>query len=71
GHRVLGVVLTGMGNDGVRGLAAIKREGGVTLAEDESSCIVFGMPRAAWEAGVVDRMVPLSRMPAVINGIVL
>lgn len=71
GHCVLGVVLTGMGNDGVRGLAAIKREGGVTLAEDESSCIVFGMPRAAWEAGVVDRMVPLSRMPAVINGIVL
>lgn len=66
----LGVILTGMGNDGVRGLRAIKERQGHTLAEAESSCIVFGMPRAAIEAGVVDRVVPLEEMGEAITAAV-
>jgi len=66
GSRSLGVILTGMGNDGVRGLRAIKDYGGRVLAQDESSSIVYGMPRAAAEAGVVDRTVPLEHMAEAI-----
>ncbi|MBC7324705.1 MAG: chemotaxis response regulator protein-glutamate methylesterase, partial [Moorella sp. (in: Bacteria)] len=62
----LGVILTGMGNDGVRGLRAIKEQGGQVFAQDEASSIVYGMPRAAVEAGVVDRIVPLDQMAAAI-----
>jgi len=62
GHRAIGVVLTGMGSDGVEGMRAIKKAGGRTLAEDESSCVVFGMPRAAINEGVVDTVVPLTHM---------
>ena len=62
GSQVLGVVLTGMGSDGVEGLRAIREAGGRTLAESEESCIIYGMPKAAVEAGVVDRSVPLPRM---------
>jgi two-component system, chemotaxis family, protein-glutamate methylesterase/glutaminase len=62
GARVLGVVLTGMGADGVEGLRAIREAGGRTLAESEESCIIYGMPKAAVEAGVVDRSVPLGRV---------
>lgn len=70
GHRSLGVILTGMGNDGVRGLRAIKGRGGQVLAQDEVSSIVYGMPRAAVEAGVVDRIVPLDQMAAAITAVV-
>jgi two-component system chemotaxis response regulator CheB len=62
GDRVMGVVLTGMGSDGVEGLRAIRQAGGLTLAESEESCVIYGMPKAAVEAGVVDRAVPLARM---------
>jgi two-component system chemotaxis response regulator CheB len=62
GARSLGVVLTGMGSDGVEGLRAIHKSGGRTLAEAEQSCIIYGMPKAAVEAGVVDVSVPLERM---------
>jgi len=62
GARTIGVLLTGMGQDGVEGLKNIKKANGVTLAEDESTCVVFGMPRVAIEAGVVDKVVPLSHM---------
>jgi two-component system, chemotaxis family, protein-glutamate methylesterase/glutaminase len=57
GPRTVGVILTGMGSDGCAGLAKIRQAGGVTLAQDEASCVVYGMPRACAEAGVVDRMV--------------
>ncbi|HAA90262.1 MAG TPA: chemotaxis response regulator protein-glutamate methylesterase [Peptococcaceae bacterium] len=56
---LIGVVLTGMGSDGCEGMKEIKAHHGKTIAEDESTAIVFGMPRAAIEAGVVDRVVPL------------
>jgi two-component system chemotaxis response regulator CheB len=62
GPRSLGVVLTGMGSDGVEGLRAIRLTGGRTFAESEESCVIYGMPKAAVEAGVVDRSVPLARM---------
>ena len=59
GKGALGVLLTGMGNDGAQGMKAIKDAGGGTIAEDPSTCVVFGMPRAAIETGCVDRVVPL------------
>jgi len=59
GPRVLAVVMTGMGNDGLMGAAAVKAKGGRVLTEDESSCIVYGMPRAVAEAGLSDARAPL------------
>jgi two-component system chemotaxis response regulator CheB len=58
----MGVILTGMGSDGVEGLRAIRAAGGMTLAESEETCVIYGMPKAAVEAGVVDRAVPLPRV---------
>jgi two-component system, chemotaxis family, protein-glutamate methylesterase/glutaminase len=57
--RVLSVIMTGMGNDGTMGLKLLKRHGGLVIAQDEASCTVFGMPREAIAAGVVDLVVPL------------
>ncbi len=62
GARVCGVILTGMGRDGADGLKAIKDAGGPTLAQDEATSAVFGMPRAAIELGAVDRVVPLDEV---------
>ena len=68
GEGTLGVLLTGLGSDGARGLKAIKEAGGSTIAEDESTCVVFGMPKAAIEMGCVDEIVPLPRIaPAVLR----
>ena len=62
GAAVLGVVLTGMGADGVEGLRSIKAAGGRTLAESEDTCVIYGMPKAAIEAGVVHRVAALDRI---------
>ena len=62
GPRLLAVVLTGMGNDGSKGVKAIKAVGGEVLAEAEESAVVFGMPREAIATGVVDKVTPLERM---------
>lgn len=62
GPLVVGVVLTGMGADGTEGLRAIREGGGLTLAESEETCVIYGMPKAAIEAGVVDRAAPLDRL---------
>lgn len=59
GAAVLGVILTGMGEDGTEGLRALKSAGGAVLAQDEASCLVFGMPGAAIAAGLVDEVAPL------------
>jgi two-component system chemotaxis response regulator CheB len=70
GNRVMGVILTGMGHDGSDGSTAIHQAGGLVLAEDESTCVVWGMPRAVVERGVVDRVVPLDRMAdAIVNSL--
>ncbi len=67
GIKTVGVILTGMGHDGAKGMQAIKRLKGLTIAEDQSTAVVFGMPKAAIEAGVVDTILPL---PQVAEGIV-
>ncbi len=59
----LGVIMTGMGADGAKGMETIKREGGFNLGQDEASCAVYGMPRSAAEAGVLHRVVPLLKIP--------
>jgi two-component system chemotaxis response regulator CheB len=65
-NRVLGVVMTGMGNDGMQGAAWIKAQGGMIFTEAEESCVVYGMPRSVAEAGLSDRVVPLERMAQAI-----
>lgn len=60
--RSVAAILTGMGNDGTDGMRMLKRGGSITIAQDEASCVVFGMPREAIMAGVVDTVVPLSRI---------
>jgi two-component system chemotaxis response regulator CheB len=62
GARVLGVVMTGMGDDGRQGAGWIKAKGGTILTEDEKSCIIYGMPRSVVESGLSDRAVPLEDM---------
>ena len=64
---VVGVVLTGMGRDGVQGLDAVRRSGGETIAQDEETSVVWGMPGAAVAAGVVDMVVPLHRISAEVR----
>ncbi|HLW89288.1 MAG TPA: chemotaxis response regulator protein-glutamate methylesterase [Terriglobales bacterium] len=59
----MGVIMTGMGSDGVLGMKAIHREGGLTLGQDEASCTVYGMPKACAELGLLHRIVPLSQIP--------
>ncbi|BDV42585.1 chemotaxis response regulator protein-glutamate methylesterase of group 3 operon [Geotalea uraniireducens] len=62
GPQTLGVVLTGMGNDGSKGVRAVKAAGGQVLAEAEATAVVFGMPKEAIATGVVDKVVPLDQM---------
>lgn len=62
GKHAVGVMLTGMGGDGAKGLLAMREAGARTLAQDEASCVVFGMPRVAWEIGAAERLVPLNKI---------
>jgi len=66
GPRVLGIIMTGMGNDGLAGAAAIKSKGGRIITEAEESCVVYGMPRSVVEAGLSDRSVALHQMAPTI-----
>jgi two-component system chemotaxis response regulator CheB len=59
----IGVILTGMGTDGAKGIEAIKKKGGVTIAQDKKTCVVFGMPDAAIKTGCVDFITPLEYIP--------
>lgn len=59
GERAVGVILTGMGRDGAAGLAAMRAAGAQTIGQDEATCVVYGMPRAAFEGGAVMAQVPL------------
>lgn len=63
GRNALGVIMTGMGDDGARGMKEMHDAGAQTIAEDESTCVVFGMPKVAIDMGGVDKIVPLDRIP--------
>jgi two-component system, chemotaxis family, protein-glutamate methylesterase/glutaminase len=63
GNKAIGVVLTGMGKDGSQGLLKIKSKGGFTVAQDEASAVVYGMPKAAYESGAASFLVPLNEIP--------
>ncbi len=63
---VIGIVLTGMGSDGAEGARKIRAGGGKVIAEDESTCVVYGMPRSVAEAGQADRVVPLPKVASVL-----
>ena len=62
----MGVIMTGMGADGALGMKAIRREGGLTVGQDEASSAVYGMPRVCAESGVLQRVLPLSEIPPYI-----
>ncbi len=64
GKECLGVIMTGMGSDGCKGLTKLKQTGGTIIAQDEASCIVYGMPRAVIEAHIADEIVPLEDIAA-------
>ncbi len=64
GGNAVGVILTGMGNDGAKGMLAMHQAGAYTIAQDEASCVVFGMPKEAIKAGGVDKILPLSDIAA-------
>src|SRR6202030_1253493 len=63
GSNALGVIMTGMGDDGARGLLEMRKLGAATRAQDEESCVVFGMPKEAIGRGAVEKVVSLARIP--------
>jgi two-component system chemotaxis response regulator CheB len=66
GTNAIGVILTGMGGDGAKEMLTMKQAGAFTIAQDEASCVVFGMPKEAIKLGGVDKILPLSEIPAAI-----
>ncbi|MGL4514296.1 MAG: protein-glutamate methylesterase/protein-glutamine glutaminase [Lacipirellulaceae bacterium] len=70
GARTLAAVLTGMGDDGALGAKALKQAGATVLAQDEASCVVYGMPKAIVDAGLADAVLPLDRIPDALAGAV-
>jgi two-component system chemotaxis response regulator CheB len=68
--RALGVILTGMGNDGLKGLTELKRTGGRVFAQNEQTCVVYGMPKAVVDAGLADKVLSLEEMAGeIINAV--
>lgn len=68
GRNAMGVIMTGMGDDGVKGMLEMHQAGSPTVAQDEASCVVYGMPKEAVKAGAVDQVMPLSAIPQAIMG---
>ena len=66
GPNAVGIIMTGMGDDGARGLLEMKKAGAATVAQNEESCIVFGMPKEAIALGAADKIVPLSQIASEI-----
>ncbi|MGH8277165.1 MAG: chemotaxis protein CheB, partial [Steroidobacteraceae bacterium] len=63
----IGVVLTGMGNDGMRGVVAVRNAGGHVIAQDEATCVIFGMPSEAIKTGAVDQVLPIENIYGAIE----
>lgn len=70
GGNILSVVLTGMGRDGAQGTIDVKKSGGVTISEDKSTCTIYGMPKVAFETGMVDEVLPITEIASEIVRIV-
>lgn len=66
GRNAIGAIFTGMGDDGARGLLEMRKSGAMTLAQDEASCVVYGMPKAAADLGAAQQILPLSEMAATL-----
>lgn len=71
GENLLGIILTGMGRDGADGIIEVKKAGGATISEDESTCIIYGMPKAAYDTNMIDEVIPLYDISKRIANIVL
>ena len=67
GKQALGVIMTGMGKDGLEGIRKLKNLGGSCIAQEESTCVVYGMPKAVVESGLADVVAPLEKIPEIIN----
>ena len=63
GRYALGIIMTGMGSDGLQGMTAIRDAGGMTIGQDEATCAVYGMPRCCAENGVLQKVTSLSQLP--------
>jgi len=63
GANAVGIIMTGMGDDGARGLLEMRKLGAATRAQDEESCVVFGMPKEAIARGAAEKIVPLRQIP--------
>lgn len=68
GKNTLGVIMTGMGKDGLEAVRLLKSKGGVAIAQDEDTCVVYGMPKAIVDSGLADLVLPLEKIPETING---
>jgi two-component system chemotaxis response regulator CheB len=66
GQNAIGIIMTGMGDDGAKGMLEMKESGAYTIAQDEKSCIVFGMPKEAIKLGAADTIVPLSQIASLM-----
>lgn len=67
GKHTLGIIMTGMGKDGLEGIKKLKKMGGYSLIQDESTCVVYGMPKAVADEGLADVIAPLEKIPEIIN----
>ena len=70
GSKLISVILTGMGRDGADGTSNIKDTGGITISEDQSTCTIYGMPKAAFETGKVDLVIPLDKIATKVTKII-
>jgi two-component system chemotaxis response regulator CheB len=69
GRNAIGIILTGMGYDGAKGLLEMKKKGAVTIGQNEESCVVYGMPKVAYDIGAVEKQVGLNEIPILVSTI--
>ena len=68
--KVISAILTGMGRDGAQGTVIVKEAGGTTISQDKETCTIYGMPKAAYETGKVDVVLPLDKIGQKISSII-